>query len=326
MGSSDATLYAGRQQPHRRCPGSRSASIDHEPKNAPILCISVTGRETLASRPSASTPGVQSTLRDAGALVRRRLRRLLLTAASARRAKPGVRVLGFHLMPPPDLFRAQVAAIRRVARIIDEAELIAELDAGAVTDAESRVVLTFDDGYESCVDDTALSLIDELSLRPTLFVVAAAVDPELGTPRRLLCDASGTSYRLASPAQLRRAAGAGWFVGSHTSTHWDCAIGSQEDLEREIVGSKAALATALGVPIRTFAFPFGRASNLSRSAVEIVANSGYDAGFTTRRGLVTSHSAASRHRLPRDVVESWWGAKEVSGCLAGILDHVPVTR
>ena len=131
--------------------------------------------------------------------VRRTARRLLLALASRGSAKPGIRVLAYHLMPPPDEFRSHMAAIRSRAEIIDEATML-DLIAGPQpsTNGKSRVVISFDDGYLDNVNDESLSLTRELDIRPLIFVVAAAVKPSLGTPQRLVKDANGELL----PAQL----------------------------------------------------------------------------------------------------------------------------
>lgn len=251
-----------------------------------------------------------------------RARRLLLRAAARRPARPGIRVLAYHLMPEPSIFRAHVAAIRSVAEIIDENEFLGALDnPSTLTSGDSRVLMTFDDGYRQHLTDDALTFINKLALRPTVFMLAAGVDPSLGRPHRLL--AGSDDAALVDADELRAAVEAGWFVGSHTSTHWDCSSGSAEDLAREIGGSKSVLEACLGTEIRTFAFPWGKPENVSPHAYEAIRNSGYRAAFTTVRGRI-ARKPASVFDLPRDVVEEWWGPRELAGCLAGALDRFGV--
>jgi peptidoglycan/xylan/chitin deacetylase (PgdA/CDA1 family) len=121
---------------------------------------------------------------------------------------------------------------------------------------------------------------------------------------------------------LRNAVSAGWAIGSHTATHWDCATGDAADFEREIGGSKATLEEAVGVDVRTFAYPWGRPSNISATAHESIVKSGYRASFTTVRGPIDPAKVDSAFGLPRDPVEEWWGPRELAGCLAGGLDRV----
>jgi peptidoglycan/xylan/chitin deacetylase (PgdA/CDA1 family) len=272
--------------------------------------------------PGTTTPTRPRHRERFGPQVRRRARRLLLRAAARRPARPGIRVLAYHLMPEASIFRAHVAAIRSVAEIVDERELLNALENPSALDSgETRVVMTFDDGYRQHLTDDALDVVEKLALRPTVFMLAAGVDRSLGRPQRLF--AGSDPETLADAAELRAAVEAGWFVGSHTSTHWDCATGSADDLAREIGGSKSVLEACLGTEIRTFAFPWGKPENVSPHAYEAIRRSGYDAAFTTVRGCI-ARAPASVFDLPRDVVEDWWGPRELSGCLAGALDRFGV--
>jgi peptidoglycan/xylan/chitin deacetylase (PgdA/CDA1 family) len=271
--------------------------------------------------PGRRTPKRSLAQTRAGPRVRRQARRLLLRASARRAARPGLRVLAYHLVPTPSVFRAHVDAIRAVAEIIDETEFLDVLArAGTVQPIECRVLLTFDDGYRQHLTNEALDLVRDLGLRPTVFMIAAGVDPTLGRPERLTRRQRGEPRPLANAEELRTAVSAGWFVGSHTSTHWDCSRGTTGDLEREIGGSKAVLEACLGTEVRTFAFPWGKPENISAEAHDVVRTSGYDAAFTTVRGAIT-RAPASAFALPRDVVEDWWGPPELRGCLAGALDR-----
>jgi len=263
--------------------------------------------------------GVSAPRRRLGPSVRRRARQVLLRAGARRQARPGIRVLAYHLIPPLPIFRSHISAIRSVAEIIDENEFLAALEnPSALADDRCRVLLTFDDGYRQHLNRESLDIVAKLALRPTVFMVAAGVKPDLGAPVRLL--GGRDPQTLVDASELRDAVSAGWFVGSHTSTHWDCANGSPEELTREIGGSKSVLEACLGTEIRTFAFPFGKPENTSATAFDAVRDSGYRAAFTTVRGRI-AQTPQSVYDLPRDVIELWWGPQEISGCLAGALDR-----
>src|SRR5438067_10039155 len=155
--------------------------------------------------------------RDPGDIARRTLRRAFLAVASRARPKPGVRVLTYHLMPPPREFRRHVEIIRTRAEIIDETTLLELVTSGRRSNGTSHVLITFDDGYQNNVDDSSLELTRELGVRPLVFVVGAAVRPDFGTPRRLMRSPAGAPHPLASTESLRNAVSAGWAIGSHTA-------------------------------------------------------------------------------------------------------------
>ncbi|MFO3797332.1 MAG: polysaccharide deacetylase family protein, partial [Anaerolineales bacterium] len=65
---------------------------------------------------------------------------------------------------------------------------------------------------------------------------------------------------------------AGWEIGSHSLNHFDLAKVDAATARNEIIGSRAALEDMLGVPILTFAYPFGEYND---TALEYVKAAGY---------------------------------------------------
>ena len=88
--------------------------------------------------------------------------------------------------------------------------------------------------------------------------------------------------------QIHEMAAADWEVGSHTISHPTNFLALQPAMMRtEIVGSRQMLSELLGLPILTFAYPFGENSN---AAVDYVHFAGYIAGmgatgFTADQGM-----------------------------------------
>ena len=87
--------------------------------------------------------------------------------------------------------------------------------------------------------------------------------------------------------QLKEMAAAGWEIGSHSLNHPNLNIMPPERLRAEIVDSRKELEGLLGVPILTFAYPFG---DVSSDAVDYVKFANYIAamgatGFTADQGL-----------------------------------------
>jgi peptidoglycan/xylan/chitin deacetylase (PgdA/CDA1 family) len=88
--------------------------------------------------------------------------------------------------------------------------------------------------------------------------------------------------------EIKEMAAAGWEVGSHTLSHpLNFMILSAPAMRAEIVDSRKKLAALLGLPILTFAYPFGNGTD---AAVDYVHFAGYIAGmgatgFTADQGL-----------------------------------------
>ena len=79
---------------------------------------------------------------------------------------------------------------------------------------------------------------------------------------------------------------AGWEVGSHSMNHFDLTKLDQDRLREEIVGSREMLENLLGIPILTFAYPFGAKND---SALDYVKFAGYigamgASGYTPSQG------------------------------------------
>ena len=68
---------------------------------------------------------------------------------------------------------------------------------------------------------------------------------------------STPSLRLASAEQLAELARQGFEIGSHGYAHAALSDVSPSDATREIDDSKVALEAAAGVPVSSFAWPYG---------------------------------------------------------------------
>jgi peptidoglycan/xylan/chitin deacetylase (PgdA/CDA1 family) len=88
--------------------------------------------------------------------------------------------------------------------------------------------------------------------------------------------------------QLKEMAAAGWEIGSHTMNHHDLTKLSAPQKQYEIAGSREFLEQELGVPILTFAYPFG----LDDCGI---MNSVYSAGYIAAMGLGYTNNQCTEH-------------------------------
>lgn len=80
---------------------------------------------------------------------------------------------------------------------------------------------------------------------------------------------------------------AGWEVGSHSLNHLDLTKVNADIARAEVIESRKALENMLGIPILTFAYPFGAYNS---AALEYVKIAGYSAamgasGYAPSQGL-----------------------------------------
>jgi peptidoglycan/xylan/chitin deacetylase (PgdA/CDA1 family) len=117
-------------------------------------------------------------------------------------------------------------------------DLIQAITQGALL-PERPIVITFDDGYLS-VFQNAFPIMHEHGFIGVNYVVGKYID--------------GRNFMTAE--QLQATVHAGWEIGSHGFTHTD--LGLNPSLANyEMNQSKIYLEELLGIPVNTFAYPFG---------------------------------------------------------------------
>jgi len=177
----------------------------------------------------------------------------------------------------PRMFRFQMGYLKAAGyKVVGLAE-IAEF-AGGGRSGDRLVALTFDDGYRD-FHENAFPVLKEYNFPSTVFLVSDLVgkenlwDSAEGRAREPLMDWE-TIHRLSSE---------GVSFGSHTRTHPFLSRLSGEEIESEVRGSRSSLEEQLQRPVETFCYPYG---DYDARVLEAVANAGYRAAVTVKRGLV----------------------------------------
>lgn len=101
------------------------------------------------------------------------------------------------------------------------------------------IILTFDDGSET-IFTNALPIMQRYKFTGTSYIVYNYV----GIPNHMDAD------------QIRALYAAGWEIGSHSLSHMDLTESPKRQSD-EIVESRRRLQSLLGIPILSFAYPFG---------------------------------------------------------------------
>ena len=100
-------------------------------------------------------------------------------------------------------------------------------------------------------------------------------------------DARFASEGILAWPELSELAGRGVIVGSHTRDHVVLHQGQRvEDVEEQVVASKAEIEERLGLSCRHFCYPHGQPRDISRAAVEATRGAGYRTAFMNVGGPV----------------------------------------
>jgi peptidoglycan/xylan/chitin deacetylase (PgdA/CDA1 family) len=87
--------------------------------------------------------------------------------------------------------------------------------------------------------------------------------------------------QLMSAGEIAQWSARGVMFGAHSRSHADLTSLDLASAIDEIIGSKDDLATMIGKPVTSFAYPFGKFN----PAIESVVNSNFTTAFTIEEGL-----------------------------------------
>jgi peptidoglycan/xylan/chitin deacetylase (PgdA/CDA1 family) len=185
-------------------------------------------------------------------------------------------------------FERQMEYIRRRKRCVDLDGYVKTLERMEKKRPE-WVVITFDDGYMDNYTN-AWPILKKYGMAATFFIVTDLVgmtnewDESRGLPR----------VNLLSWNEIRAMSSDGMRFGSHGCRHLRLTECSEEEVEKEVVMSKAVLEQKLKSKIRLFSFPYGD-SNLTTA--KIAKNAGYAAACSDLRSETEEFSIYSLSRI-----------------------------
>jgi peptidoglycan/xylan/chitin deacetylase (PgdA/CDA1 family) len=204
--------------------------------------------------------------------------------------RPDVRVpiLSYHdVSPNPHpAFRRYSLTVREFSRqvrwlaargytALDMDALVAARSGGGALPAKP-VVITFDDGFQNCVDH-AVPILQAHGFTAVFYLVTGL----MGSTSRWMADA-GVSLHLMSWATARQLAAAGFQCGLHTATHPRLTSLDASRRCAELADSRRRAEEELGRAMVHFAYPYGAVDPPAR---ESVAAAGYVTATSTRPGL-----------------------------------------
>jgi peptidoglycan/xylan/chitin deacetylase (PgdA/CDA1 family) len=194
---------------------------------------------------------------------------------------------------------------------------------------EKRVVITFDDGYRSLMQ-YALPVLSRYHFHATVFVIAGYVGrPNLWDVKFFL-----PRFQHLDWNELRELMAAGWEIGSHSLNHDYLPLLADDELRRDLSGSRKILEDNLQTSVRHLSLPFGRgnqrvfriAKETGYESVSILGSAPQSAicaphsAIVSRRGVYLFDSMASFRRLveaPADSKWQYWRQRTISAFSMG---------
>lgn len=195
-----------------------------------------------------------------------------------------------------DQFEAQLSELRLCGiRTLSLAEVL-DHATGRKLVTDVSVFLTIDDGNRSVLT-LAQPLLIKYGMKATLFITtdasACVFDPARPDQARLSRD----EIRQLDPTVFD--------VGAHGATHRPLRDLSDSELMAELTTSRGKLERWTGRPVRSMAVP---GNWYDDRVLQFARDAGYEAVFTSDRGLIVSGS--DMYRLPRFTIQ---GYKKLDG-------------
>jgi len=155
------------------------------------------------------------------------------------------------------------------------------------------VLITFDDGHLNNYT-TAFPIMQRYGFTGVLYIVGNYLGAE--------------EYMNAD--QIREMAAAGWEVGSHSMSHANLIMLEPQRQRYEVVESKELLEKALGLPVKTIAYPFGTSDS---GVIDYAHFAGYIAGMSL--GFTHDQGTGNLFTLQRRDIKGTYDVKKFASFL-----------
>jgi peptidoglycan/xylan/chitin deacetylase (PgdA/CDA1 family) len=194
---------------------------------------------------------------------------------------------------PPDKFEEEMKLLHDWEYTTITTELLVK----AITEGASLpprpILITFDDGHLNNYT-TAFPIMQKYGFTGVLYIVGNYMGAD----------------EYMNAAQIKEMAAAGWEVGSHGMTHMDLTILEPERQRFEIVESRRKLENELGVPVLTFAYPFGISNE---GVIDYVHFAGYVAAMSL--GFTHDQGTSNLFTLQRRDIKGTYDVKQFAAFL-----------
>ena len=204
-----------------------------------------------------------------------------------------------------DMFERHCRFFKRHFDVVPLRELVSRLEDGRRVDR--MLAITFDDGYHDNFVN-ARPVLESLSLPATFFVVSQWI----GTETWAWWDREqGVRHRWMTWNHVRVLNERGFDIGAHTRTHADLGCIDGAAAHEEIAGGRREIERQIGRPVDLFAYPYGRATNISEANRALVRAAGFRCCCSCYGGLTPA--GADPFRLHRIAVSPWFDSPQQLG-------------
>ena len=216
--------------------------------------------------------------------------------------KPLVRVLCFHDVEDGKWFSNIITGLKEEYHFVSPAEFgTREFSIDKI-----NLLLTFDDGYKSWVDNV-LPVLEEEGLKGIFFVASGLLNSahNQAAVEKFMTEQLTISVRKPlSWEGAKQLLEAGQTIGGHTVTHVRANILNPGVFKEEVVTDRVAIYRETGVEPIHFAYPFGSKNDFNEDTHELIAEVGYqycfsaEPGFYSGEGIVARTLIEDRQSLP----------------------------
>jgi peptidoglycan/xylan/chitin deacetylase (PgdA/CDA1 family) len=214
-----------------------------------------------------------------------------------RRRGPLVRVLCFHDVADAAWFESVIVMLTKKYHVITPEQF----HEGNFDAEKINVLLTFDDGYQSWIDN-CLPVLRHYGLKGLFFVNSGLLDMSGDEEKTVMFMRKNLQITPKEPLTWSGAkllAKEGHTIGGHTTTHADLGKVKEEVIWEEIVSDKHRLEKELGTTLSDFAFPFGTRKHISEKAVNVGTQRGYKYQYLA----ITGFCQGTEKLIPRTLIE-----------------------
>lgn len=216
---------------------------------------------------------------------------------------PAVPILTYHQVTPhpQPTFRKYTVTVRKFAAQMQwlalngyvsiTLDMLLDQRRGRVSLPRRPVIITFDDGFQDCLDH-AIPILKRHGFTAMFYLVAGL----MGQISEWLYKEVGAAFPLMDWDAARQLEAAGFQCGAHSLTHPRLANMDVMTCRTELRYSRMLLEDQLGHEVRHLAYPFG---SFNDTVLNIATDSGYHSACSTQIGLSTSNDdLMALHRVP----------------------------